>query len=278
MARIHALALAGALAGAIIVSPASAAPLGAGVSTANLEIGVPLHSRFDPASMNAAWGCGWGGWGCGWGGGWGGGWGRGWRRGGIGVGDVLIGAAVIGGLAAIISSNNRRERDRDVVIVDQDRNWRERDWQRDRDWQTQNDRREDRRGAARGDRASGLDSAVDACLTRIERDVRVDTVDNVDRTGAGWVVSGRLFNGSPFQCRIDNGGRIDGIDYGREFSAGNIDAGQREGQWSDDRYAAARQARATGEQAAPAAGAQAPAYPGGPIPGEVIPETVDEAI
>ena len=44
-----------------------------------------------------------------------------------------------------------------------------------------------------------------------------DNVDNVQRTARGWLVSGALFNGSPFQCRIGNNGRIDGIDFGGGF-------------------------------------------------------------
>jgi hypothetical protein len=281
--NFRALALAGALAGTtILAAPAAAAPIAAPATGFGAAPSAFDYSRFDPASTRADWRCR--GWGCR-------GWGRrGWRRNRIDAGDVLIGAAIIGGIAAIASSNNRRERDRDVVIVERDREWRD-------DSRRYDDRRTERRGSG----ASGLDSAVDMCLTRIERDVRVDTVDNVERTGAGWLVSGALFNGSPFQCRIGNDGRIDGVDFGGGSFGGSWGAApgaapapRADGQWSDTRYADARAAvggttrpdMAVGEAMMPAsqppvmaaASTVMPAYPGGPIPGEVIPATAPESI
>lgn len=230
------------------------------------------HSRFDPAAATADWRCR--GWRCGWG------HRRGWRRNRVDAGDVLLGAAIIGGIAAIASANNNRNRQRDVVVVERD--------VRDRDWDQRDFRRnDDRRAAPRGTGASGLDNAVNMCLDRIERDVRVDTVDNVERTGAGWRVSGVLFNGSSFQCRIGNSGQIDGIDYGGGFALAPAagDAPRADGQWDDQRYANARVALggavrpdlAVSEAVTPSAPASTamPAYPGGPIPGEEIPETVD---
>lgn len=283
--KIRALAVAGALAGTtMFAAPASAAALpatGLGASSALFD-----HSRYDPAAANAEWGCRWN---CGWG------HRRGWRRNRAGAGDVLIGAAIIGGIAAIASSNNRRQRNRDVVIVERD--------VRDREWRDDNRRYDDRRTTTpRSSGAAGLDNAVNQCLTRIERDVRVDTVDNVDRTGAGWIVSGALFNGSPFQCRIGNSGQIDGIDYGNGFSGIGYSGGaaspapRGEGQWDDQRYATARMAvggsvrpdlavqeapmspapmQVAQGQARPVVTDRMPAYPGGPIPGEEIPETID---
>jgi hypothetical protein len=261
--NIRALALAGAFAATIAVSaPAQAAAVPAATTTINL----PAFdaSRFDPASTVADWRCR--GWGCGRH--------RGWRRNRVDAGDVLIGAAIIGGIAAIASSNNRRTRERDVVVVE-----------RDGDWRDDNRRFDDRRTDRRNTGSSGLDSAVDQCLTRIERDVRVESVDNVERTARGWQVSGALFNGSPFECRIGNDGRIEGVDFGGGFAGGDwggapVDpaAPRSDGQWSDDRYAAARLAvgAATQPQASPpVSAASLPAYPGGPIPGEEIPETID---
>lgn len=270
----RALALAGALAGtSFLATPAAAASpitgLSLGSSLASFDA-----SRYKPADDIAEWRrCGWG-WGCGWGGGWRGH--RGWRRNRIDAGDVLIGAAIIGGAVAIANSNNRRQRDRDVVIVERDqRNW---------DDRRLDDRRGDfRRSSSRGTGASGLDNAVNQCLDRIERDVRVDSVDNVERTGAGWRVSGALFNGAPFQCRIGNDGRIEDIDMGGGFGDGDwgaapasVDAPRADGQWSDQRYADARLARGgMASPSVPAAADQLPAYPGGPIPGETIPESID---
>lgn len=265
--NIRALALAGAIATTTLVAvPAAAAPLAPAAlaaPTADFD-----HSRFDPASNVADWRCR--GWRCrGWRG-------RGWRRDRVDAGDVLLGAAIIGGIAAIASSNNRRARDRDVVVVE-----------RDRDWRDDSRRLDDRATPRRSTGAGGLDSAVDQCLTRIERDVRVDTVDNVERNGSGWAVSGTLFNGSPFACRIGNDGRIADIDYAgsRSWGGASLDpaAPRADGQWSDDRYAAARLAAGgIGQPSAPVATQDAaqnsgrlPSYPGGPIPGEVIPDTID---
>lgn len=275
--NFRALALAGALAGTtFIAAPASAASLpatGLGAPAAAFD-----HSRFDPASTSAEWRCR--GWGCRrWGH-------RGWRRNRVDAGDVLLGAVIIGGIAAIANAENRRERDREVVVVE-----------RDRDWRDDARRYDDRRTTRRSGGSTGLDSAVDQCLARIERDVRVDTVDNVERTGAGWMVSGALFNGSPFRCRIGNDGRIEDVDFGSGGGFGGSDWGaapggadRADGQWSDDRYASARASvggtvrpdMAVSEanmQVArgPASTAETPmpAYPGGPIPGEEIPETID---
>jgi hypothetical protein len=280
----RALVMAGALSGTtMIAAPAAAAPLPAlGAPSA----AILAHSRFDPNAANADWGCRWGcGWGRGWGRGWGGGWGRrGWRRNRIDGGDVLIGAAIIGGAIAIANSTRRRERERDVVIVDRE--------VRNTDWRYDDRRIEDRRASPRGTGASGLDNAVNQCLDRIERDVRVDSVDDVSRTGAGWRVNGVLFSGAPFECRIGNNGQIDAIDYGDGFRSGGLAPAPADGQWDADRYAGARAAlggtvrpdMAVQEAqmqpgaapvrvaTAPANAAALPAYPGGPIPGEVIPD------
>ncbi|NCP15183.1 MAG: hypothetical protein GW858_13645 [Sphingomonadales bacterium] len=305
--KIHALAFAGALAGTtMIAAPAAAAPVSAPLALGTAPVTSFDFSRYDPLGATADWrGCRWN---CGYGRH------RGWRRNRVGAGDVLIGAAILGGVAAILSSNNRRERDRDVVIVDRDL--------RDREWRTNDPRYDDRRyddrryndrrvTAPRGTGASGLDNAVNQCIYRIERDVRVDTVENVERTGAGWLVSGVLFNGSSFQCRIGNSGQIDAIDYDRGFGGAGYSAAplrssgsQADTQWDNQRYASARAAVggtvrpdiAVQESLVPSAVAAGapyarttttpatsttpamPAYPGGPIPGEVIPETIDGAI
>lgn len=262
-------------AGALAVTTLFAIPAAAAdLPQAGTDVITPAfdYSRFDPAAVTADWRCR--GWGCGWG------HRRGWRRNRVDAGDVLLGAAIIGGIAAIASANNNRNRQRDVVVVERD--------VRNPNWDQRDTRRyDDRRAAPRGSGASGLDNAVTMCLDRIERDVRVDTVDNVERTGAGWRVSGVLFNGAPFQCRIGNSGQIDGIDYGGGFAVAPAaaDTPRADGQWDDQRYANARVALggtvrpdlAVSEAATPSAPASTamPAYPGGPIPGEEIPETID---
>src|SRR3546814_20378012 len=69
-------------------------------------------------------------------------------------------------------------------------------------------------------------------VTQVERDVRVDSVDSVDRTGEGWRVAGTLYNGEGFTCHIGSDGRIDTVDY-----AGFAARGERP--LGDDRYRAA---------------------------------------
>jgi hypothetical protein len=262
--------IAAALAGTtILAAPASAATVATETATSTYF----APSRYDPAADTAEWGCRRY---CGWGR-------RGYRRNRIDGGDVLIGAAIIGGALAIASSQRRRERDRDVVVVDRDQRFRDRD---DRRFE----RRDDRRTGS-----AGLDNAVDMCLTRIERDVRVDTVDNVARTASGWQVTGSIFNGARFDCRIGNSGQIDAIDYDGTFGVSSV--GAADGQWDDQSYAAARagvggtvrpdlavqETSSSGgftPAPAPARAASAaalPAYPGGPIPDEDIPETLEEA-
>jgi hypothetical protein len=269
--NLRALVLAGALAGITF----SAAPASA-VSLAATFPGAPAdafdHSRFDPGSTSAAWRCR--GWGCHH-------WGHPhWRRNRIDAGDVLLGAVLIGGIAAIAAANNLRARDREVVVVERDRDWRH-DWRR----------HDDQRNQRRGNGSAGLDSALDQCLARIERDVRVDSVDRVERNGDGWLVSGALFNGSPFRCQVGRDGRIEDIDFGGFAWGAAAGAAERvDGQWSDDRYASARAAiggtvrpdmavseanMAIRRAPGPSADAPMPAYPGGPIPGEDIPEPID---
>lgn len=193
------------------------------------------------------------------------GWRRGWRRHRrVDAGDVLAGVLIIGGIAAVASAaskNNRRDRDYDYER-----------------------RRDERKDRIRGnDGTRGLDRAVDQCVNRIQQDVRVDSVDSVDRTAQGWVVTGSLFNGTAFTCAIDNNGRIDAVDYGDLGSAnlrGVSDNRQVEdNQWDDDRYIAARQSkrgpqpyRTSGTRSdqplVPLSSDRQPAYPGGPLPGD----------
>ncbi len=203
---------------------------------------------------------------------------RGWRRHrrGVSGGDVLAGVLILGGIAAVASaanSNNRRERE--------NRRYEDR-----RDDRRYDDRRDDRRTNPRASNGSGIDNAVSQCLTEIERDVRVESVEGASRLAQGWVVSGTLFNGSGFTCQIGNDGRISNVDYsgfsGSSYSGSDASgATSGAGQLSDGRYADARAAmRGNGagqSYSAPvvqgsAAQDQLPAYPGGPLPGETFSE------
>jgi hypothetical protein len=220
---------------AVVASPAAAAETPRAPSYAPLSSFAP--SAYDGRADVNAWGC----WNCGRGGGWRrGGWGRGgggWRRRGPSAGEVLAGVAIVGGIAAIAaaSSNNRRNRTRDVVVVDRDR-------------PPVNQRDFDRRAVTGSQRSGGIDVAVDRCLARVQRDLRVDSVEVAERTAQGWMVGGVLFDGSDFQCRIDNDGRDINVDYfgmgarsGGLSPASSAPAGN---QWSASRYADARRGMA----------------------------------
>ena len=137
---------------AMIATPGAAAELpvaqGPASDAASIRYLDFSSSTYDSAIATSEWGC----WNC-----WGGGWGRGsgWRRNRVRTGDVLAGAAIIGGITAIAvaaSNNNRRTRTQDVVVVDRDR--------------TPVDRRDNRRGYddrrtnPRMGGASGLDGAA----------------------------------------------------------------------------------------------------------------------
>lgn len=248
--------------------PAQAAPttLAPGPTAPSIHFNASQTSAFDIEGDTAEWRrrCGWRG--C---------FRRGWRgRRGIRGGDLLAGALVIGGIAAIASAaNNNRRRDREVVVVERDR--------RVDDERRYDDRRfDDRRSNPRSSGGSGIDSAVSQCLREIERDVRVESVDGASRISSGWVVSGSIFDGSGFTCEIGNDGRISDISYGRfrGSDAGVPGDGRAAGQLSDDRYASAR-ASMRGERFAnagerpaeplvPLTADRLPAYPGGPLPGD----------
>lgn len=178
----------------------------------------------------------------------------GYRRDRTSVGDILAGVLIIGGIAAVASaaSKNSRYRYRDVRYPDSPYEYRT-------------------RGDSRYSESRGIDRAVDMCVAELEREARVDQVDEVDRTPRGWRVSGLLYDGRGFSCHIGNDGRIDDVDFdgghawdddGRDYSYTDRDPGPEDRQYSAERY---RQAWA--ERDANQAAAQ-PAYPGGPMPGQ----------
>lgn len=276
-------------AASMATTPAFAANMPSGLIIQSTE-GSAAFMQFDSSTYNsdteiAEWRRGWGRRG----------WRRGWRRHrGVRGGDILAGVLILGGIAAVASAaNNNRRRERDVVIVD-----------RDRDYERRDDRRDDRRNTRRSTGASGLENAVSQCVDRIERDVRVDSIDSVDRNGEGWFVTGSLFNGSGFACRIGNDGRIADIDYSgfaassaagdRDFTSERFEGADRaEGQLDDRTYLAARGsvapqpelrldtnteterfAERPAEPLVALSAERAPAYPGGPVPGEEYPETL----
>lgn len=186
------------------------------------------------------------------------------HRDGIDAGDVLAGVLIIGGIAAIASAASGSKRDRDY-----------RDDPRYRTgypYRTGDDRYAYRRGDSRYAAGGGIDNAVNLCVGEIERDVRVASVDGVDRNASGWLVTGTIYNGDGFTCRIDGNGRVDGVSFGRGAANAPYSGAAVDRQWDEERYRAAWAERDLAPSgvpaAAPAADGPQPAYPGGPLPGE----------
>lgn len=162
---------------------------------------------------------------------------RRWRhRNRVDVGDVIAGAVIIGGIAAIANAANKSQRDR---------RYRERDYryeERRPDYRDQRpDYRDNREIASQG---RGMSGAVDMCVEQVERgDDRVEVVDNAARMADGWRVSGSLENGGGFSCWIDNEGRIRNVDLGgglSDASYGASDYPVQDNQYSDEYYRSAR--------------------------------------
>lgn len=137
------------------------------------------------------------------------------------AGDVLAGVLIIGGIAAIANAASRAN----------DRRY------RDTDYRYPEPRRGDTRD--RYQDARGIDRAVTVCASEIERNVRIQSVDTVNRSARGWEVTGSLYNGDGFTCSIGEDGRIDAIDYGRgsqPYRGGYDDSeSDRDNGYDDDR-------------------------------------------
>lgn len=137
------------------------------------------------------------------------------RGGGIGAGEIIAGALVIGGIAAIAGAFDGDDDWRDRRG---DRRWRDR--RGDRRW------RGDRRGW-RGQRWRDPRFAVERCVRAAERQARrfggwrfadVTEIRDVDRKRYGFRVKGRIvvednyrfrrnFDRGRFTCRLDGRGR-----------------------------------------------------------------------
>lgn len=186
------------------------------------------------------------------------------HRDGIDAGDVIGGLLVIGAIAAVASAASQPREPRGYPAP----------------YPT---RPSGYRGDSRYDGAQGLDRAADMCVREIERDARVNGVDSVERSGDGWLVSGSLYNGDVFTCRVGRDGRIDDLSYGERSALQSNNGPQDDRQWSDDRYASAwGNAGPTAPSGGysdntPAPYAQAPAYPGGPVAGESYEDEPDSS-
>lgn len=179
--------------------------------TVTMVAGALLATSAAPALARDHGGWNHGGWGNGWGGGWGGGHRR-WRHRGDGIdaGDVILGAIIIGGIAAVASAASKANRDR---------------LPRDGDW-----------GGGWSRDEGTEDAAVDACARAAEReggrygqDARVEDITSVARQDGGWRVhgvvsaergdgNGRYNDKSRFSCSVRYG-QVENVRFEGERSA-----------------------------------------------------------
>ncbi|MFM6852594.1 MAG: hypothetical protein ACKOUM_00755 [Sphingopyxis sp.] len=145
------------------------------------------------------------------------------RHDGISAGEVIAGAVVIGGLAAILSSGNGSDRgydNRGYGNRGYDDRYDRADYRGDydRDWQ--------RTGGSRG--------AIQNCVNAVERqggrrdDINVTRITNVERTRSGYRIDGRVAvdyrnNGYAHgrDAYRDDDGR--GRGYGRGYNHADVD-------------------------------------------------------
>lgn len=165
---------------------------------------------------------------------------RSWHHhGGISFGDVVVGGLILGGIAAVASaasSSKHTEADRYDGPPPPPQRY------DDGYYRAPPPRYQDNYAPpARTYQSSGINGAVDGCVGQVERgNDRVAAVDNATRTADGWHVTGQLSQGGGFDCSVDNDGRVRQLDFGHGRYSYN-DAQPQAGQWSDDRYADARQ-------------------------------------
>ena len=175
------------------------------------------------------------------------------------AGDVIGTVLVLGGIAAIAGAVANSEQNDGYRY--RERSYPYRGDYRDRPYQYR-----PYRGDSRYTDSRGIDRAVEMCVSAVERDARVESVDSVDRLIDGWRVAGSIYNGEGFSCRIGNDGRIDDVDYGPRRWNGADTGAAADRQWSDEDYAAARR-----DQEAQ------PAYPGGPVEGDIVDDRYEAA-
>ncbi|WP_114520253.1 hypothetical protein [Altererythrobacter sp. ZODW24] len=154
----------------------------------------------------------------------------------IDAGEVIAGALIIGGIAAVLSSSSKKN----------DGRYYDRRGYRDRDYRSRDDRR------SRNYRRGGKRAAIQKCVNRAERRAirlgarRADVTDirDVERTRNGWKVKGRIavqsrnyrgnrnrgqgwdndyrgynrnrhsgYDSGKFTCRVNYNGRVNSVDF-----------------------------------------------------------------
>ncbi|MEQ1509839.1 MAG: hypothetical protein ABL909_05485 [Sphingopyxis sp.] len=151
------------------------------------------------------------------------------RHDGISAGDVIAGAIVIGGLAAILSSGGNRDRNRD------------------RNYDPRYDRGHDNRyDGYDWDRNGGSREAIERCVAAVERrsgrgnDVDVQRITNIDRIRGGYQIAGNVAvdyrgRGGDWRDR-DRYGERDRDGYGRGYDRDYDRDGNNRGWGRGDRH------------------------------------------
>lgn len=151
---------------------------------------------------------------------------------GIDAGEVIAGAVILGGIAAVLSAGKNRD---DHRYDDRDYRYNDRNY----------------RPAYNGNRGNG-ERAVQMCINAVERDSRragyrfsdVTQIRDVDRDRNGWEVKGRLVVD---EGRGNRGGRYDRYDrsdrYDRRMDEGRFTCDIRRGRVVDIDYSGIRNLR-----------------------------------
>lgn len=151
---------------------------------------------------------------------------------GFGLGDVLTGIVLIGGAVAIANAISNDDDDRERYP---DRYPYPRD---------ANAYPDDRYAPNRAyDSQAEMQGAIDRCVSSVEREDRVATVDVASRVLNGWTIEGALRDGGLYRCEIDSFGDIRDISIdGQDVSSWEQGARQPSsyGREEDDYYARAR--------------------------------------
>lgn len=152
---------------------------------------------------------------------------RHYHGGGIGTGGLLAGLLVIGGAAAIATKVSQDNADRRGAEPAPYRYPEGAETDRDAEYDqvppdeggaaypggpVQGDELDDRQNDAREQfepAAGSIGAAVDVCETELERgDRRIESVGSARRIGDRYSVEGRLQDGRPFACSVDDSGHV----------------------------------------------------------------------
>lgn len=144
-------------------------------------------------------------------------------RDGISAGEVVAGAVVIGGLAALLSARGRDNRQDDRYGGDYDGYDRYADYDNRADYDRR-DRGRYQPARHQGARYGGARAAISTCVNTVEgryrgRNVEVVDIRSIDRSAYGYNVRGRVvaekWHGRHRAGRIDAGSFVCRVQYGR---------------------------------------------------------------